>query len=207
MQIDPQELQQRYSDMDEDQLLSIDREDLTEEAQRFYDQEIKRRKLYKKPFIKENAEECANDFGRKDAFFDDDGEESRQMESGACACAFTDQHGSDAARTAAKALEALQAAGIPCWIAETEDEGHKTLQVMVPDSLIMHATSIVDRDVFNDEYESEWRAHLESLSDKELLILDPELICAGMLDRVARIKRCYSAAIKQRNLKPGERLD
>ena len=196
MQIDLQELQQRYSDMDEDQLLSIDRDDLTEEAQSVYDYEIKRRKLNNKSFIKENAEEGA------DAFFDNEGEESNQMGNGACACSFTEHYGSDAARTAANAMEALEAAGIPCWITETEEEGHKTLNVMVPDALIMHATSIVDRDVFNDEYESEWRTHLESLSDKELSILDPELICAGMLDRVARIKKSYTDEMKRRDFSP-----
>jgi hypothetical protein len=207
MQIDPQELQQRYSAMEEDQLLSIDRDDLTEEAQSVYDYEVKRRKLNNKSFIKKNAEEDDDSFIRGDAFFDDEGEEFNQMENGACACSFADQHGSDAARTAAKAMEALQAAEIPCWIAETEEAGHKTLNVMVPGSLIMHATSIVDRDVFNDEYEFEWRTHLESLSDKELSILDPELICAGMLDRVARIKKNYIAEMRRRNYKPSTSED
>jgi hypothetical protein len=202
MQIDPQELQERYNAMDDDQLLSIDREDLTEEAQRIYDQEINRRKRYKKTFTQVHAEENTADFDRKAAFFNDEEEEAPQMENGACACAFTEQHGSDAARTAAKAMEALQAAEIPCWIAETEEDGHKTLNVMVPGSLIMHATSIVDRDVFNDEYEFEWRTQLESLSDKELSILDPALICAGMLDRVARIKKTYATEMNRRNLKP-----
>jgi hypothetical protein len=73
---------------------------------------------------------------------------------------------------------------------------------MVPGASILHSTSIVDRDVFNDEYESEWRAHLESLSDKELLTLDPELFCAGMLDRVARIKKSYADEMKRRDFKP-----
>jgi hypothetical protein len=202
MQIDLQELQQHYSAMDEDQLLSIDREDLTKEAQSVYDYEIKRRKFNKKIITKENAEEGADVFNRKHVFFDDEREDSGQMENGACACSFTEQHGSDAARTAAKAMEALQAAEIPCWIAETKEEEHKTLNVMVPGSLIMHATSIVDRDVFNDEYEFEWRTHLESLSDKELSILDPQLICAGMLDRVARIKKTYAAEMTRRDFKP-----
>jgi hypothetical protein len=215
MQIDLQELQQRYRDMDEDQLLSIDRDDLIEEAQRVYDQEIKRRKLYNKSFIHEKAEEGENTFHRKDAFLDNDGEEFGELENGACACAFTEHPGSDSARTAAKAMEALQAAGIPCQLTETEEEAdahtpaRKTLSVMVPGSLIMHATSIVDRDVFNDEYEFEWRTHLESLSDKEFSALDPELICAGMLDRVARITKTYADVIKQRNLKPhtGEKIE
>ena len=105
-------------------------------------------------------------------------------------------------------MEALQAAEIPCWITETEEEAdahtppRKTLSVMVPGALIMHATSIVDRDVFNDEYEFEWRTHLESLSDKEFSTLDPKLICAGMLDRVARITKSYTAEMKRRDLKP-----
>jgi hypothetical protein len=202
MQIDLQELQQRYRDMSEDQLLAIDRDDLTEEAQRAYDYEIKRRKLDNKSFIYEKA--CT----RKDVFFADEGEDPSHPENSACACSFTEHPGSDAARTAAKAMEALQAAGIPCWMTETEEDAdehaaaRKTLNVMVPGALIMHATSIVDRDVFNDEYEDEWRAHLQSLSDKELLILNPELFCAGMLDRVARIKKTYAAEMDRRNFKP-----
>jgi hypothetical protein len=69
----------------------------------------------------------------------------------------------------------------------------------------MHATSIADRDLLNDEYEAEWRTHLESLSDKELMTLDPDIFCAGMLDRVARITKSYKNEMERRNIKPVRR--
>ena len=56
---------------------------------------------------------------------------------------------------------------------------------MVPAGLELTATSVLDQHLFNDELESGWRANLEALTDEELRDLDPDLLCAGLLDRVA----------------------
>lgn len=46
MQIDPEELRQRFADLSDEGLLSIDRADLIELAQQYYDTEVARRGLH-----------------------------------------------------------------------------------------------------------------------------------------------------------------
>jgi hypothetical protein len=206
MQIDIEALRQYYRDMSDDQFFSMDRNDLTKEAQRIYDEQIKRRRWNKDLFSHEDSKDGGGSFYSGSLRLEGEGDDPDWMEHSACACSFTEHPGSDAAQTAAKAMDVLQAAGIPSRMTETEEGGgHKTLNVMVPGASIMHATSIVDRDLLNNEYETEWRTHLESLSDKEFMTLDPDVFCAGMLDRVARITKSYAAEIKRRNLKPVKR--
>jgi hypothetical protein len=202
MQIDIEALRQYYRDMSDDQLFSMDRNDLTEDAQRIYDDEIKRRRWNKDLFSHEDSEDRGDSFYSGSSRLEDEEDDPDWMEHSACACAFTEHPGSDAAQTAAKAMDVLQAAGIPSRMTEMEDgEGRKTLNVMVPGASIMHATSIVDRDLLNNDYETEWRTHLESLSDKELLALDPDVFCAGILDRVARITKSFANEMERRHLK------
>jgi hypothetical protein len=206
MQIDIEALRQYYRDMSNDQLISMDRNDLTEEAQRIYDDEIKRRRWNKALFSREDSEDGGDSFYSGSSRLEEEEDDPDWMKNSACACAFTEHPGSDAAQTAAKAMGVLRAAGIPSRITETEEgEGRKTLNVMVPGASIMHATSIVDRDLLNNEYETEWRTHLESLLDRELMTLNPNVFCAGMLDRVARITKSYADEMERRNLKPVKR--
>jgi hypothetical protein len=72
------------------------------------------------------------------------------------------------------------------------------LNVMVPLALALHAAGVLDRDLFNEEYEAEWRAHLKMLSDKNLSMLNPEIFCAGLQDRLNRIKKAYAEEIAAR---------
>ncbi len=76
----------------------------------------------------------------------------------------------------------------------------KELNVMVPLALAMHATAVLDRDLFNEEYEAEWRAHLKMRSDKNLSMLNPGIFCAGLQDRPARIMKAYADEIAARNM-------
>jgi len=71
---------------------------------------------------------------------------------------------------------------------------------MVPLALAMHATAVLDRDLFNEEYEAEWRAHLKMRSDKNLSMLNPGIFCAGLQDRPARIMKAYADEIAARNM-------
>ena len=75
---------------------------------------------------------------------------------------------------------------------------------MVPGGLALHATSVLDRDMFNEEKEEAWRNHFEELSDSELQALDPDLFCAGYLDLVARLRRAYDNEIARRELRSRE---
>ena len=91
---------------------------------------------------------------------------------------------------ALKARAVLRQSGIPCHLTfnqeQDEDDppradstAEAVVSVMVPGALALHATSVLDREIFNDEKESEWRNHLEGLSDEELRALDPDVFCAG----------------------------
>jgi len=62
---------------------------------------------------------------------------------------------------------------------------------MVPGALNLQATSLLDKEIFNPGVETDWRAHLEALSDDELRGLNAEMICAGLLDRIKRLRRAY----------------
>jgi hypothetical protein len=66
----------------------------------------------------------------------------------------------------------------------------------------MNTASFLERDIFSEEYDIEWRAHLAILSDRDLLTLDPEIFCAGLLARLARIKKAYAEEMARRKLKP-----
>ncbi len=74
------------------------------------------------------------------------------------------------------------------------------LNVMAPLALALHAAAVLDRDFFNEEYEAEWRTHLKMLSDKNLSMLNPEIFCAGLQDRLTRIKKVYAEEIAARNM-------
>jgi hypothetical protein len=65
----------------------------------------------------------------------------------------------------------------------------------------LHASAVLDRDLFNATHEEEWQRHFEEISDDDLLALRPEIFTAGLLDRVARMKRVYAAEVAKRGLK------
>jgi hypothetical protein len=96
------------------------------------------------------------------------------------------------------ARAALEAAGIPCYLEFCEEppeyDGDPLThrwRVLVPGKFNMRATNALDRDIFNDEFEATWRAHLEMLSDKELSEADPKQVFCGLFDRVERVIRVY----------------
>ena len=73
------------------------------------------------------------------------------------------------------ARDALEAAGIPCYLDLTEHPEETVIsppsrlwRILVPGNLNLRATSVLDRDIFNQEFEATWRTHLETLSDAEL---------------------------------------
>jgi hypothetical protein len=72
------------------------------------------------------------------------------------------------------------------------------LNVMVPGALSLKAASILDRELFNEELAETWANHFKELSDDELHSLDPDDLCAGLLDRAARLRRVYQEALSQR---------
>jgi hypothetical protein len=202
MKIDRRELGRHYASLSNEELLSLDRSELSETAQVIYDLEIKRRCLSEKPLDLEKPEVFVGSI---------EGPAPDWLEDAVLACCFDVSHGDEnvaraADEKAARALAVLHAAGIPSRIEVTREEaGHRssaseTLNVMVPLGLALHAAGVLDRDLLNEEYEAEWRAHLKMLSDKNLSMLNPEIFCAGLQDRLTRIKKAYAEEIAARNM-------
>jgi hypothetical protein len=211
LQIDLKDLRRHYASLADEEILALDRAELTEVARKCYDEEFARRGLKEEagglPRQRENR--------RPDAGLEIDPD---WLESAACACSFATQSarpfdeappGDFSAASAANARDVLEAAGIPCRISGNPVELPSSdppptyeYRVMVPGGLSLRAASVLDKEVFNTQTEAEWKTHFESLSDEELRTLDPEAICAGLQDRIERMKRAYGDELARRKLRP-----
>lgn len=185
MQIDRDALSRHYASLSDDELLALDREELTETAQKLYDHEMEKRQL-----ASAGEEEVRNE---PDFLEEDDGAEPGWLQNASCACSFQAGAGnSPYAQEAEAACEILRGGGVPSRVVpEHPETGPDLLNVMVPGALLMKAYSLLDRDLFNEEMEETWRTHFAELSDDELGALTPDILCAGILDRAARLKRIF----------------
>jgi len=180
-------------------LLEIDPADLTEVARKCYHGEVEKRGL-----TEDDEEPHA---------FDEAGEhaegtvevEPDWLDSAACACSYRAIPGSDHPSDAARARDVLLAEGVPCHLSVVSPDPRNEdsprfaeYRVLVPGSLNLLAVSILDREIFNAELEADWRAHFAELTDADLAKLTPEVICAGLLDRVKRLRRAYQDEIERR---------
>jgi hypothetical protein len=190
LQIDLESLQRHYASLSDEELLSLDRDELVEAAQTCYDQELAQRNL--------TAD------GESDA---DGGDGPEWLEEAGCACTFYSQPGSQTAPdTAGDACSALDAAGIPCYLAmhkmdppSVAPQTRYEFRLMVPGNLNMQAASALDKAIFNSEVEAEWKVFFESLSDEELRAVDTEELFSGLRDRIERAARAYQEELKARN--------
>jgi hypothetical protein len=188
MQPDPEYLRQHYASMSDEALLAIDRNELVETAQKCYDEELQRREQTshageEQPEKPEWIEEASEVFAR------------------------ADPPGTVPAPDIANARDALEAAGIPCHLDLSEIPEEEAApkpthlwRLMVPGNLNLHATSVLERDVFNADLEAEWRTHLETLSPEELLAMNPEMVFCGLFDRIERVTRAYDEEVARRKL-------
>jgi hypothetical protein len=213
MQIDCQELSAHYASLSDEELLELDRAELTGVAQRFYDSELAKRHL-----TPEDTETPAEPHGRaapvdaaEGADEDEDGTavinfdagpEPDWLEDATCARSYAVLPGGSAA-DAGDAHDALVAAGIPCHISvKTFDPNDPKPQyyycVMVPGARNLEAASALAMAIDNPKEEEMWRAHFEELSDEELRVLKFDAICAGLRDRLARLKRAYDDEVARR---------
>ncbi len=200
MQIDVERLRRHYESLSDDELRALDREDLTEAAQQCYDEEVARRGLAEAG----EAEAPEREDEYEPTAFDAEAEPG-WLEDAACACSYVSHPGGSAASDADIARDVLQQAGIPCQVSMVEAapaSGDQPAQyeyrVMVPGALNLKATAILDQEVFNPQLEADWRTHFQELSDDELAALHPDVICAGLADRIARLKRAYNEEIARR---------
>jgi hypothetical protein len=190
MAISREDLSRHYASLSDGELLAIDRSELTDLALKCYERELERRHLPEEA----EPDDALPEIDVPDEVLPD------WMETAATACWFTVGSGRRYAEDAEHACAILREAGIPSQVvSEHEDEGGPdSLNVMVPGALGLKATSILDRDMFNEEMEEAWRHHFDELSDKELRALCAGDLCAGLLDRAARLKRVYEEALAKR---------
>ena len=205
MQIDIEYLRRHYASLSDEALLAIDRGELVETAQACYDEELARREPRPDTggFVGLHMSGALQD--RRDDEDDKDGEPGvgarpKWLEQAACVGEFVPYPNTDAVSLAATAHDVLLAAGIPCYFAleKIVPESHPPefeYRVLVPGALTLHAVSVLDREVFNPRVEATWRTHLEALSDEQLRALNLESLCAGMLDRIERLRRVYNHEI------------
>lgn len=186
MQPDIKDLREHYASLSDDALSEIDRSELTQIAQRCYDEELAKRNV---------VPEADND-------------EPEWSADAACACSFDSFPGNDAAPEVEQAHSILESAEIPCHIKITqmdESQGgpqpHYLYELMIPGALILPATSVLDKELFNPRTEAEWRNHLAELSDEDFEALNPEDLTAGLVDRVERLERAYNEELARRNEK------
>jgi hypothetical protein len=195
MRLDTEFLRRHYAEMSDEELREVNRDDLVEAARAIYDEEVAGRR--------ESAEPAAV---RRVAAPQDDEVELDWMEDAAEAYSSYARQGSmDPSEGSLEARHALEDAGIPCHLELIEEPGddgrpmHRW-RVLVPGKLIHRATSVIDRDIFNPEFEAQWRAHLEILSDDELRVMEPQYAFCGLYDRLERINRAYDEELRRRGI-------
>jgi hypothetical protein len=198
LQIDLEHLRQHYGSLSNDELLSLDRDELTEAARNCYDEELARRDLAEPEEPEAETEQYTGVGSDHDVDAD-------WLQDAACACSFVSQPGGSAATDAENARSALDDARIPCEVSVVEiasssrdQPAQHEYRVMVPGALNLKATAILDKEVFNPQLEADWRTHFETLTDEELAALTPDVICVGLVDRVARLKHAYSDELARR---------
>ena len=194
MQPDPEYLRRHYASLSDGELLAIDRADLVAVAQRIFDEEVRGRESARPP---RQARTLAPADEQVEAAED-------WLEDAAEAFAVYARREAADAPEAAHARDVLEAANIPAHLElyeEPEEEGEHRYRwrVLVPGKLIHRATSVLDRDIFNQEFESQWRAHLETLSDEDLRVMEPEYAFCGLYDKLERINRAYDEELARRD--------
>jgi hypothetical protein len=190
------DLRRHYASLSDGELEDLDPTELTDVARQCYEEEIARRQPAEEQGAPASPEHQAEEFADVDEDW---------LEHAACACSFTAAPGSNHAGDAEHAQDALIEAGIPCQLEmvpgdATKEHGQRydEYRLLVPEPLNLKAISVLDRDIFNPQLEADWRAHFAALSDEELAQLSPDVLCAGLVDRVERLKRAFNDEVGQR---------
>jgi hypothetical protein len=202
---DPKYLREHYASLSDDALLATNRDELVDVAQRCYDDELKSRNLAAgRHVVHEDSSD--EDSIVEDMDFDPD--QPDWMEDGADVFSQVNSPGDTPGQEIAAARDALEAAGIPCHlILEERPEDTTTTpptnlwRLLVPGELNLRATSVLDRDIFNQDFEGAWKNHLETRSDDELRAMNPKFVFCGLFDRVERVNKAYDDELKRRRLK------
>ena len=203
MKLDTDYLRQHYAELTDDALREIDRNDLVEPARSCFDEEAARRRPWTRPAAKPEPPDAPVVEEADDAEpAVSDGTTPAWIKGAACVCSY---FGGQICDDFAEARDAVEAAGIPCYVAVTRvplEEAARgrdyEYRVLVPGGRNLEALSVLDVRVFNPGIEADWKTHLQELTDAELRAISPEVICAGFLDRAARLKQAYEDEVARR---------
>jgi len=187
---DTEHLRRQYAELTDDALLEMDRDELVDAAQRCYDDELAQRGLRKvrRTAASPDAEPNEVEVGEPPEWLPD-------------AMTAMSSVGGEISLKDVKRL--LDRAGISSYVVDREpekpgDPGSNDL--MVPPGQHLLALSVLDRDFFNPQTETDWKNHFEALNDQELLDIDADLLVAGMKDRIERLVRAYEDELLKRGL-------
>lgn len=195
MAIDVEYLKRQYAGMADEVLLEVEREDLTRDARDLYDAEVMRRGLHETlPSSDSETDLDSEDWDVAS------GIEPDWVEDGALACSFSQRGRDYVAPEVDEAVRVLSAAGLPSFVKVEVDQGVKSYLVIVPARFTYHAMAVLDKEIFNVQFETEYRTHFELLSDEELKELQPQALVAGLVDRVERIKKVFREERSRRGL-------
>jgi hypothetical protein len=206
MAVDPEFLRQQYASLSDEALEDIDREGLVPAAQKVYDDELRLRNAQAEPEPRRSPAAAPKPHAGREQTAD--GEEPEWLEEAAEVYSVSEFQSGTSSQDAVNARDVLEAAGIPCYLdrAEIPEEQSVTppstrWSLLVPGDLNLEATSVLDRDIFNTDFEANWKSHLEHLSDEELEAMDPQAALCGIFDRVERVLNTFEAELERRGLK------
>ncbi len=207
MRIDVNDLRRHYESLSDEGLLEIDRGDLTDVARTCYDEEVRSRGLDKRGTAMRRQPARESPASASEPVSHEPEETGADwLEDAAEAYSEYIHPGSPATR-ADRAREVLSTAGIPVQVEMVEEppEAHggaprQRLRVLVPGHLNLQATSILECEIFNEEFEASWRAHLEGLSNEELEEVTPEIAFGGLIDKIERVTKAYEEELARRGL-------
>ncbi len=202
MPVDLEYLRRHYASLSDEALRELDRSELVETAQKCYDEELARREPLRLTKLFNQTADLESQVLDGDNNLEWLGDASEVFSQ-------VDRAGAVPAPDIANARTALEAAGIPCHLElsdppEEEPPPQRSVRLwrlMVPGNLNQRAASILERDIFNAEFEAEWKIHLEMLSDEELRSMDPKVAFCGLFDRVEHVTRAFDEEIARRQSK------
>jgi hypothetical protein len=203
MPVDPEYLRRHYASLSDEALLEINRDELVDTARSCLEAELERRQLY--PAAEFMGDVEPEEYEEEIPLDEDQPE---WLEEGAEVFSAAVRPGMTSAPQAHHAREALRAAGIPCHLEIYEEEAEEPApqqtirrwRVLVPGKLNLFATGVLQRDIFNEDFEAGWRTHLEVLSDEEVRELDPQLVFCGLFDQIERVTRAYNDELIRRGM-------
>ena len=211
MQIDPDDLRDHYQSLTDDELVTMDRSELTPMAQKIYDEVLAERGLLPaEPVVRSNKPPQLSIVPRPEYVDLPDGildqeEEPEWLADAVEVHSAVVQPGGREQESLADARRILDAAGIPSYaeLVEIPSEemtfaGTHRWRLLVPGQHDFRAMSTLEQERSNPEFEAVWRARLEACSDKELSAMNPRTVFSSLFDRIERITRAYEEEVARR---------